>query len=155
MGHGNDGHGHGQGCSRGQGRGRGTCEPNVPPQAEVDKCVHITKTYYPPDVYAKFTPAEKHKLWQNQKCQRERTAGGRMPPDPNSNRSHLAKMASNMSVDRDFEQYSNPDQCRIHFVDDDPDDDHQGNRSNPALAHQAPAVKKPHGNDDWGKPRST
>ena len=35
--------GQGRGCGRGRGRGRGTDhEPNVPPQAEVDKCVHIT-----------------------------------------------------------------------------------------------------------------
>ena len=108
---------------RGRGCGHGNHKPNVPPQAKVDKCVHITKTYYPPDVYAKFTPAEKHKLWQNQKCQRERMAGGRTPPDPNSNRSRLAKMASNMSVDRDLDRYSNPDQRRIRFVDDDLEDD--------------------------------
>ena len=82
-------------------------------------------------------------------------AGGRMPPDPNSNHSHLAEMASHMSVDHDLDQYSNPDRRCIHFADDDLDDDDQGNRSNPALARQAPAVKKPRGNDDWGKPRST
>ena len=64
-------------------------------------------------------------------------------------------MASNMSVDRDLERYSNPDQRRIRFADNEPDNDDLGNRSNPALARQAPAVKKPRGNDDWGKHHST
>ena len=82
-------------------------------------------------------------------------AGGRTPPDPNSNLSGLAEMASNMSVDRDLERYSNPDRRRICFADDDPDEDDLGNCSNPVLARQAPAVKEPRGNDDWGKPCST
>ena len=149
VGRGADDRGRGRGRGRGQRRGRGDRVTNVPPQAEVDKCIHITKTYYPPAVYDKFTPAEKHKLWQNQKRQRDRAAGGRTPPDPNSNRSRLAAMATDRDPGRD-----DPDRRRIRFADDDTDTDDQGNRSNPALVRQAPAVKKPRGNDDWGRNRS-
>ena len=88
---------------------------------------------------------------QNQKHQQEQAAGGRTPPDPNSNRSCLAKMA----VDRDLERYSDPDRHRIRFADNNPDTDDHGNRSNPVLARQAPAVKKPRGNNDWGRSCST
>jgi hypothetical protein len=34
------------------------------PQAEVDKCSHIVKRYYPTPEYKRLTPAEKAKLWQ-------------------------------------------------------------------------------------------
>ena len=60
-----------------------------------------------------------------------------------------------MSVDCDLDRYTHSDRRRIHFADDDPDKDDLGNRSNPTLARQAPAVKKPRGNDNWGKPCST
>ena len=91
-----------------------TASPNVPPQSEIDKCTHINKTYYPPDVYAKFTPAECHKLYLNQKCQKEQASGGRTPPDPNSNRSRLSQMESRVdSIECDLDQYTSPDQRHI------------------------------------------
>ena len=34
------------------------------PQAEVDKCSHIVKRYYPTPEYKRLTPAEKARLWQ-------------------------------------------------------------------------------------------
>ena len=34
------------------------------PQAEIDKCSHIVKRYYPTPEYKRLTPAEKAKLWQ-------------------------------------------------------------------------------------------
>ncbi len=58
--------------SRQDGHKRGGCglaqaqhPNNLPSQEEVDKFTHITESYYPKPEYAKMTPAEKQKVYQN------------------------------------------------------------------------------------------
>ena len=62
----------GRGNSRHDGRkrgGRGSDQARrpdkLPSQEEVDKCTHITESFYPKSEYAKMTPAEKQKVYQN------------------------------------------------------------------------------------------
>ena len=52
------------------GRDEGATErphSGIPPQADVDKCSHITQGYYPGATYAKFNAAEQQKFYQNKK----------------------------------------------------------------------------------------
>ena len=46
----------------GHGSAQARLQNNLPSQEEVDKCTNITESYYPKDVYAKMTPAEKQGL---------------------------------------------------------------------------------------------
>ncbi len=62
----------GRSNSRHDGRKRGgrgsnqTQRPDkLPSQEEVDKCTHITESFYPKSEYAKMTPAKKQKEYQN------------------------------------------------------------------------------------------
>ena len=62
----------GDGGGRGTqgGRDEGATErphSGIPPQADVDKCSHITQGYYPGATYAKFNAAEQQKFYQNKK----------------------------------------------------------------------------------------
>ena len=59
-------------AGRGQGTGRGghggrtqAREGGRPPQPEVDKCTHITESWYAAGKYGSFGPAERQKVYQN------------------------------------------------------------------------------------------
>ena len=65
---GRGGNGGGRGTQGGRGEGdTGGSRSGIPPQADVDKCSHITRGYYPGATYAKFNAAERQKVYQNKK----------------------------------------------------------------------------------------
>ena len=65
-GRGGDGGGLGTQGGQGEGATGGSCIV-IPPQADVDKCYHITWGYYPGATYAKFNSAERQKVYHNKK----------------------------------------------------------------------------------------
>ena len=90
-------------------------------------CTHITKTYYPPNEYARLTPAEKQKVWQLKNASKTNVT-----PAKRSSSGSRVSAVSSLSMPA-----ANSD-------DDDlfPDNSSGGNRSNKALARQTSNKKQ-------------
>ena len=126
----------------GGGRGPNGKKPKFT-QAEVDKCTHITKAFYPQDQYNKMSHAEKQKIFQNRQ---------RIPPEDRASNKKPRGIASADSekilesmekLNKKFEQTDRRiASIETQLSDDDvplfdEENEYDENRNNPALCRQA------------------
>ena len=111
------------------GRGRGSQDERrsrgLPSQVEVDRCTHIVNKQYPPEEWAKFTPAEKQRLYQLRKADNERLRSG-----GGQHHSSVSEAGTKQSLDTD------------HDEDDDLTNDSMRNRNNDALKKTPPSGRQ-------------
>jgi hypothetical protein len=132
------------------GRGRGNGRGNKERDAEAMKLTHIDKTYYPEEEYKNFDALEKHKVYLNQKAQKER---GEWPPTDGDRTAQIAELSSLKATVSEF----NASASKLTNVlktaalkrkesegepsdgsdENDARDDVGGNRSNEALCRQS------------------